>query len=215
VILILLGFLFLMDTLDIMNFGRVFTNWWPVILIVVGFMKLRGEDKTKGAVLFIVGIVFLSATLDIINWGSVFRFWPLILIAVGLSIILKARGRSLWGGVASGEISEDFIKASAIFGGADRTVTSTGFKGGDIIALFGGVDLDLTRAVPSSEGCNLTLTAIFGGIEVKVPKDWQVSVSGTPIFGGIENKTTAGVEKAVGKIHCSCTVAFGGVEIKN
>ena len=215
VILILLGFLFLMDTLDIMNFGHIFAIWWPVILIVIGFTKLRGADKTKGLVFLVVGVVFLSATLNIINWGSIARLWPLILIAVGISMILRTRDGSLLGKTMSGESSEDVIKASAIFGGADRAVTSNSFKGGDIIALFGGVHLDLTRAVPSSEGCNLTLTAIFGGIDVKIPQDWEVSVSGTPIFGGIKNKTSAEAEKTGGKIHCSCTVAFGGVEVKN
>lgn len=67
----------------------------------------------------------------------------------------------------------------------------------------------------STQGCNFTLTALFGGVEVIVPPDWNVSDSGMPIFGGIENKTAAGGEQTGGKVHFSCTVAFGGIEIKN
>lgn len=216
VLLIVIGVLFLMDTLDILHIGSFLADWWPVILIVVGFMKLKGRDKTGGAVLFILGIVFLSATLNIINWGSIFRFWPLILIAIGVSMFLKAKGRTLWSIGRSEETSEDFIRASAIFGGADRDVTSQNFKGGDIMALFGGVDLDLRRVKISPEGCNLSLTALFGGVEVIVPPNWRISVSGTPIFGAIENKTSGtGDEKNGTKVFCQCTVAFGGVEIRN
>src|SRR6266511_2459578 len=32
--------------------------------------------------------------------------------------------------------------------------------------------------------------ALFGGVDILVPKDWRVSLSGTPILGGYEDKTT-------------------------
>jgi len=216
ILLVILGFLFLLETFDIMDFRSVFSNWWPLILIVIGLVKLRGRDKTGGAILLVVGLAFLSATLDIVNWHSIFRFWPLILVLVGISLLLKTRGRTFWGTECAGETSEDFIKASAIFGGINRTVASQNFKGGEVMALFGGVDLDLRHAKSSPQECHLSITALFGGVEVIVPPDWQVSVSGTPILGGIENKTTVPKGEDVGaKVYCQCTVAFGGVEIKN
>ena len=216
ILLILIGFLFLMDTLDILNVGRVFAQWWPLILILTGFIRLKGRDKTGGALVFVAGIVFLSATLDIINWVSILRFWPLILIAVGVSVLLKTRGRSLWGIGASKESSEDFIRSNAIFGRARQTVASEEFKGGDFIALFGGIELDLRGARVSPDGCELNLTALFGGIEVFVPADWQVSVTGMPILGGIDDNTgrTQGAEDGT-KVSFKCTVAFGGIEIRN
>lgn len=216
ILLIIIGFLFLMETLDIMNLGPLFADWWPLVLIAVGLLKLKGDDKTGGAIIFLVGAAFLSATLDIINWGSILRLWPLILVVIGLSIIMRARGRTLWGVTSSGATSADFVKSSVIFGGVNRTVTSENFKGGDVMALFGGVELDLRQAKLSPEGCQLNITAMFGGVEVTVPPDWQISVSGTPILGGIENKTTwTGSEKNGKPVHCRCTVTFGGVEIKN
>ena len=215
ILLVVVGLLFLMDTLDILNVGSTFAHWWPLILILIGFAKLKGQDKAKGTIFFIVGVVFLSATLNIINWGNIFRFWPLILIAIGAVMILKRKDELLGERVSSGGVSGDFIRANAIFGGAERIVTSQNLKGGDVMALFGGVDLDLRQARVSPEGCNFTLTALFGGVEVIVPPDWNVSDSGMPIFGGIENKTAAGGEKTGGKAHFTCTVAFGGIEIKN
>ena len=163
-----------------------------------------------------LGIVFLSATLDIINWGSILRFWPLILIAIGVSLIFKAKGLSWISRGGEEVISDDFIRCSAFLGGVDRSVNSDNFRGGDIMALFGGIDLDLRRAKVSPDECTLNLTALFGGVEVIVPQDWQVSISGTPILGAIENKTTwTGEEKDGKKVTCRCTVAFGGIEIRN
>ena len=216
VLLIIIGILFLLETLNIMNLGPLFTNWWPLIPIAIGILKLKGHDKTGGAIILIAGVAFLSATLGIINWGNILRLWPLILVAIGLSIIMKARSGIWWGVKSSRAISEDFIKSSVIFGGLNRTVASENFKGGDVTAIFGGVELDLRQAKPSPEGCQLNITALFGGVEITVPQDWQLAVSGTPILGGIENKTTwTGSEKDRKKVHCQCTAAFGGIEIRN
>lgn len=216
VVLVVLGAIFLMDTFDIVEVGHVFATWWPLIIIAIGFLRLRAGDRVGGTILFVLGIVFLSATLDIINWGSILRLWPVILILVGLSLMVKTKRGTKWGITSSGETSEDFIKSSAIFGGIERKVTSDNFQGGEVTAIFGGVDLDLRQAKVPQKECNLDLTALFGGVEVVVPPGWQVSVSGTPIFGGIENGTTwtSGEDNGI-KVHCRCTVIFGGVEIKN
>ena len=216
VLLIIIGILFLLETLNIMNLGPLFTNWWPLIPIAIGILKLKGHDKTGGAIILIAGVAFLSATLGIINWGNILRLWPLILVAIGVSIIMKARSGTLWGAKSSGATSDDIFKSSVIFGGLNRTVASENFKGGDVTAIFGGVELDLRQAKPSPEGCQLNITALFGGVEITVPQDWQLAVSGTPILGAIENKTTwTGSEKDRKKVHCQCTAAFGGIEIRN
>jgi predicted membrane protein len=81
------------------------------------------------------------------------------------------------------------------------------------MALFGGVEIDLTEAKAIDSGCVVNVTALFGGAEIRVPKDWNVIVSGTPIFGGIEDKSKGGAEDAV-NITLNCTVAFGGLEIR-
>jgi hypothetical protein len=49
------------------------------------------------------------------------------------------------------------------------------------LALFGGLDLDLTYAPPELE---VTIVAIFGGANVKVRPDEEVMFDGFSIFGG-------------------------------
>jgi hypothetical protein len=69
----------------------------------------------------------------------------------------------------------------------------------------------------AQEGGVLDLAAAFGGIDIKVPNDWKVEVTGVPIFGGWTDKThytpqPDGREKILA---IKCLAIFGGVEIKN
>jgi hypothetical protein len=49
------------------------------------------------------------------------------------------------------------------------------------VALFGGLDIDLTDAPPELE---VTVVAIFGGAKVRVRRDEEVMWGGFSIFGG-------------------------------
>ena len=211
--IIAVGAIFLLQSLNIMHLGHFLSGWWPLILIVAGFLKLKSDDRRNGSILFIVGLILLSATLDFINWGSIFKLWPLAILYVGVSMLLKSKGKP---GLTFSTVSsndDDFVNATAIFGGVEKQIHSQSFKGANIMALFGGVEIDLTEAKAIDSGCVVNVTALFGGAEIRVPKDWNVIVSGTPIFGGIEDKSKGGAEDAV-NITLNCTVAFGGLEIR-
>ena len=212
IVLIFIGALFLLDTFNIMDFGNLMSEWWPAIFIIIGIMKLQGQDRGAGLVFIIIGLILLLVTHNFISWGSVWKLWPLILIFIGLSLIFKGK-RSNWGLTKDLVVDNDFIQSNAVFGGNEIAVTSQNFKGGETMALFGGVEIDLRDAKISDEGCKIHATALFGGVELTVPKDWNVIVTGTPIFGGIENKSRGSSES--GKdVHLHCTVVFGGIEIK-
>ena len=216
ILLILAGFLLLMHTLDVLDFGNVIANWWPLVLIVIGLFKLRETDKGPGVFLLVLGLIFLSATLDAIPWSGIWKLWPLVLIAIGVSFIIRRRHSGAWWGGSKQETTEDYFRSSVIFGGVDRIISSENFKGGEITVLFGGAELDLRRVKVSPEGCTLSLTSIFGGVEIAVPSEWRVVVTGTPILGAIEDKTIRPEgEKTGPEVTIHCTVAFGGIEIHN
>jgi predicted membrane protein len=137
----------------------------------------------------------------------------LILVFIGISLIFKGRSSS-WGLVSDETYNTDFIHSNAIFGGADHTITSQNFKGGETMALFGGVELDLRDAKLSPDGCKINATAIFGGVEITIPKEWKVVVKGTPIFGAVENKSRGSGGDPTQEVELHCTVVFGGIEIK-
>ena len=214
IIIIVLGALFLMGTLDILDFGHIVKGWWPIIIVLIGFFKLKGESKSGGAVLFIIGIILLTATLDFINWGEILRFWPILLILVGISMVSKSRNKKSWSFNKSSETNKDNISVNVIFGGSNQTVYSENFQGGDIQAIFGGVELDLRNVKISENGAVLNLTALFGGLEITAPTNCRVILNGTPILGGMENRTHCEEEQAH-TLRCNCTIAFGGIEVHN
>ena len=213
-LILIIGALFLLQNFNVLDFGIVVAEWWPLIIIIIGADRLRKGDRPGGTIIVVVGAAFLTATLDIISWGNIFRFWPVILILIGLSILLRGRGRPAWWSVATGESSEDYLKIRSTFSGVGRTVLSENFKGGEVAAVFGGVELDLRNAKASAEGCRLELSAQFGAIELTVPSDWRIILFGSPVLGAIEDKTSKSGEKDV-EVECHCSVAFGAVEIHN
>lgn len=214
IVVIIVGAIFLLQSLNVMHLGRFIGEWWPVIFVIAGFTKLQANDKRNGAILFIIGLVLLSATLDFINWGSIFKFWPLIILYVGVSMLLKSQGKPGLSFSGVTDTDDDYVQASAIFGGIEKAVISDNFKGANIMSLFGGVELDLRKAKAIETGCTINVTTLFGGTEIMVPEDWNVIITGTPIFGGLEDKSKGGEKNAV-NVTVNSTVAFGALEIKS
>lgn len=212
--LIIIGFLFILDTFNIMEFGGIISDWWPAIFIIIGLIKLQGQDRGAGLVFVLIGALLLLTIHDIVEWNSIWRLWPLILIFIGLSMIFKGR-RTKWKLSNETTTGDEYIHSNAVFGGSEHTVTSQNFKGGETMALFGGVELDMRQAKISADGCKIHATALFGGVEIIVPDDWNVIITGTPIFGGIDSKLRRKSDvNSSQDVHIHCTVAFGGVEIK-
>jgi hypothetical protein len=88
-ILILVGGLFLADTLELANFRRLIRDYWPAIIILFGITKLFGRESRGGALTMIaVGSWLQIANLGLFgfDWSS----WPLMLILMGVAIILHA-----------------------------------------------------------------------------------------------------------------------------
>ncbi|MBC8984519.1 hypothetical protein H9X96_01865 [Pedobacter sp. N36a] len=110
----------------------------------------------------------------------------------------------------------DVIAAVCVFGGTDQHVYSKNFKGGEMIAVFGGCNVNLTQA--DFEGAIvLEIVAIFGGVKIIIPSSWVVKSEVVAIFGGIEDKRGPVVLSDGGTkiIKITGLALFGGVEIRN
>jgi len=213
--LILVGLLLLLDRVRVLDFGNIISTWWPLILIGVGLNRVFTRYNIGfGLLLLFVGVVLQLAKLDVLQWGDVSLLWPVLLIVFGIWLLLKAwRGKT-----AASSRSTDLLNVSAILGGVEQKIVSQQFKGGEATAIMGGIELDL-REAQLGEGQNeLQLTAIMGGVGIRIPENWGVIVSGTPILGGIENKTRKGADTAasgVGTLRIQGFALLGGIEIKN
>ena len=103
-----------------------------------------------------------------------------------------------------------------MFGGSNQIIYSKNLKGGEITAVFGGGDINLTQS--DFEGqVVLEVTAIFGGVKIVVPPTWQIKSEVTAVFGGVDDKRAIypASEQANKLIIIRGTVLFGGVEFKS
>jgi len=218
VLIIVVGALLFLDNLDIMESDDIL-QWWPVLLVTVGLVKLFQPGPSAGRgfwlILVVVGVVILLNNLDL-AYIRLWDLWPILIVLVGGSMIWRAiserreRARVAEGGA----IEEVRIDGSAFLGGLSNTNASREFQGGSLTAVMGGCEIDLRNASMKNPEATVDVFAFWGGIELKVPRDWTVVVQGTPILGGIEDKTQPSSE-ASKRLIITGMVIMGGVEIKN
>lgn len=104
---------------------------------------------------------------------------------------------------------------AAVFGGVDRHITETDFRGAQCTAVFGGCKIDLRDAKIQGREAVLNTYAIFGGVEIRVPENWDVVSRGVAIFGGFENRTRHPSGPDTKRLILDGAAVFGGVSVKD
>lgn len=221
----------------IRSFGVPIPPWlfsWQMLLVAIGlFIGFRKGFRDGGwFVPVIIGGAFLLN--DFFLNGELHRHvWPLVLVVIGVFFIFRSRNRRWHGewnqkknagmqGETITPLSEesysqdDFISTTCIFGSTKKVVLSKSFKGGDMVNVFGGAEIDLTQADINGTA-EIEVTAIFGGATLIVPSNWAVKSNIITIFGGINDKRKlAALTENTGRtLVLKGTVIFGGVEIKS
>jgi hypothetical protein len=114
-----------------------------------------------------------------------------------------------------GYTPEDFIDATSIFGGVHKKMVSKTFKGGDIVTILGGTEIDLSQA-DFTGTARLDVTQVMGGTKIIVPAHWEVRSEVTAIFAGFEDKRQQPAIQNPDKVLIiEGTSIFGGIELKN
>jgi predicted membrane protein len=213
-----IGVVFLLDNLG-HPIARGALAYWPVVLIAIGAGKLLQAgsvgEAIGGSIWGLVGAWILLNNLGVIDltfFRALRLFWPLIIVAVGVSIVWRAvRGR---GCQVSETDSRDFLDVTAIVGGVKRVSAATNLKAADATAFMGGVHLDLRKAIVQKEAV-VDIFVMWGGIELTIPENWVVDLRVTPLFGGADDKTRPVADPNAPRLLITGTIIFGGLEIKN
>lgn len=220
-ILIFLGGLFLLNTMNILQFRIAHVIFsWPFVMFIIGLLVLvNTEKKFLGGVLTGIGALFLIPKIfPQVDYDSGIII-PLFLIILGVYIILKKRKvdteSSEYGDTS--KISKDKIDDVSIFGGGTKIISSNNFRGGNITAIFGGSEINLINC-QLAEGNNvLDVICIFGGTTIILPKEWNVVINVTSILGGFSNKAIRNPAVAIDQsrtLHIKGLAMFGGGEVK-
>lgn len=83
-----------------------------------------------------------------------------------------------------GDGESEEVALAAIFDGIELKSTAQAFRGGSMLAWFGGIAVDL-RGAKLAPGAHLTMHALWGGIAIRVPAGWKVESSAKSIIGGV------------------------------
>ncbi|MDH3268970.1 MAG: cell wall-active antibiotics response protein [Ignavibacteria bacterium] len=220
-ILIFLGGLFLLNTMNILDFRFTHVVFsWPFIMLVIGlFVLLNTEKKFLGGILSGIGALFLVERIfpQIDYDGGIVI--PIIFIILGTYIIFRKRkldsGSEFFSDTS--KVNKDKIDDVSIFGGGTKIISSNNFQGGNITAIFGGSEINLINC-QLAEGDNvLDVLCVFGGTTIILPKEWNVVINVTSVLGGFSNKAIRNPSIVIDQartLHIKGLAMFGGGEVK-
>ncbi len=207
---------------------------WQMLLITIGLINVFEKDSfLTGIILLIVGSIFLATEFLDVPFKLWQIFWPVLLMGIGAVVIFKHRfpmfnkknGRF---GIHN-RFNENYsevdltesgtISQTNIFGGSNKIFNSPVFKGGKIVNIFGGGEINFRETQLAPGRIVLDITCIFGGQEIIVPSDWIVTFEMSAVLGGVEDKRYI-LPKTEGMIPESELIikglaVFGGVELKS
>lgn len=209
---------------------------WPLAIIAFGLSIASNSSGTSGQVfggLMVVAGIWLMAEMFLNIRFHIEDWWPLLLIGLGIVFLTRGPRRSASKASSLGADGlpirmnvtdtsarsslppgDDWIHAFAFWSGAVRKVTSQAFRGADLTAVMGGVQLDLRQASTATGEAEVDVFAVWGGIDIRVPPDWMVVDKSMAIMGGVEDKTQ-GTQTPRHRLIVRGTVIMGGIAIKS
>jgi hypothetical protein len=196
---------------DLLSFG----NMWPIVVILLGIWMIlningkkhssRWHERQQSDKYFTKGgsanSEFWKEHLDD-KTQEHFKQW--------------GNGNTFPGSKVTYDM--DNIDEAAVFSSSKRIVTSQNFRGGKVSAIFGSVELNLTRAKLAPGEVTLDVSSIFGSVELRVPPEWKVITNVSTAFGGFEDKrylSATAQPNPDSVLIIKGSVIFGGGELSN
>jgi predicted membrane protein len=228
--------------LTLKQVGVIFPAWlftWQVLVIFLGvFTGVKHGFRSRGwLVPVVIGSLFLIE--EIVPGVNISQFtWPIVIFIVGLFMIFKPnrphkcrnkhwrhhrrdhwekwqQKNEQWKEINTS--SEDFLNSTSIFGGVRKNIVSKDFKGGEVVNVFGGAEINLSQADINGT-VTLEITQVFGGTKIIVPSHWEVQSEIDAVISGVDDKRPRqddSITKTDKVLIIKGTSVLGGIEISN
>lgn len=192
------------------------------------------SQLVAGIVIVLIGIAFLlqrELQLDLSH-----LLLPLLIIGLGVWLLVGQRRSQHTGFRQQGTSSKssdtnfksqdasatdtdaasDFFRSTAVFSEQRKVVTTSPLRGGDIVNVFGGTDVNLLQATVQGP-IVIKIFQLFGGTKIVVPAHWNIHSEVTSIFGEVDDRRfNPDIPKDRNQIvHLRGTSIFGGITIKS
>jgi len=207
------GLVLTLDRMHLLH-AKDFLRFWPSLLVLAGLamaVQRRGSGRLSGLILAALGVWLQLYFLGwVAAWPGDF-FAPIVLLLLGLFLVLGGLRRR-----AAGALEADsWVNAFAFWTGLKRRTTSPDFRGAELTAIMGGIELDLTQAQIPSGRAEIHVFSMWGGVELKVPKDWRVDIPLLALLGGYDDKTEQTPAPGAPVLVLKGFVLMAGLDIKN
>ena len=234
-LLIALGLLMIGFNTELLNpVWKSFFLSWQMLLFVLGAISISRSHFIWGIILSAAGMFFLIEKATVI-YPNVIRyehftatFWPVVLIVLGITTVLSffIRPQKCCRRHYKGNWKDDYIPYENenndgkinfrfLFSGTEQVILDPVFKGGTIEATFGGLQLDLRRTSLAEGKTTLYINAVFGGIEIAAPNNWDIEIISKTFAGGVSDTRFKNLDTDHSRqliLIAKCT--FGGITIK-
>ncbi len=175
---------------------RLIFNAIPWLLTLSGIFWIvrsgRREAPLMAWLLTLFGAVLVISQMGLLGLSFGDMLAPMILLTVAFFLVSPRNllPRSLNTSNDELDPNQQEIKLFAFMGGGELNYHSKQLKGGEVMAIWGGYEIDFSDADMEGDSMELSLYCIMGGIEITVPANWKVEKSGAMcIMGGYSNKT--------------------------
>jgi predicted membrane protein len=156
-VLIALGVLFLLDNMNVIEFGEAIRTYWPALLILWGVSVLLRRSSRSAA----------SAG------GSEEAAAP----AAEAHEVFSDRDE---------RPDTEHINYSSVFGDVSLHLVSTHFQGGTVSTVFGDTTIDLSAVTLADGESTLKVSGVFGNMRVTLASTTAYALSANSLFGSVE-----------------------------
>ncbi len=117
--------------------------------------------------------------------------------------------------ISGARLGDSTVSVFAFWSGVERASAAADFRGGDIVAIMGGCELDLRKASIAASEAVIDVTAIMGGIDIWVPETWTVEAKVLPVMGGFGDESRHSPAVPTGRLVIRGVALMGSVQVKN
>jgi hypothetical protein len=111
-----------------------------------------------------------------------------------------------------GDEESDELELVAIMNGIELKSRATAFRGGSMLAWFGGIAVDLKDAELAPDA-RLEVRTLFGGIAIRTPPTWRVESTVKAFSGGVDVRPPLDDAADPPVLKLDGIALFGGVAI--
>jgi hypothetical protein len=111
-----------------------------------------------------------------------------------------------------GDEESDEVSLVAVFDGVEMKSRAKAFRGGSMLAWYGGIAVDL-REAELAPGARLKVHTLFGGIALRIPPGWRIESDVKALAGGVNVKSLAQDDPDAPTLTLEGMALFGGIAV--